>query len=48
MIVSKYRGTLIGVVFFVFSGLQGVQAQDDFFFSYDGVERTYHLDLPGR
>ena len=46
MIVSKYRGTLIGVVFFVFSGLQGVQAQDDFFFSYDGLERTYLLDLP--
>ena len=46
MIVSKYRGTLIGVVFFVFSGLQGVQAQDDFFFSFDGVERMYTLDLP--
>ena len=46
MIASEDIRTLIGFVLFVSATLQGVRAQEDFVFSYDGVERTYILDLP--
>ena len=46
MIASKIIRTLTGFVLFVSAGLHVVQAQEEFVFSYDGLERTYLLDLP--